>query len=309
MPVGAFAARLALALRPHFFALSSIAALAGAAAVSTALSVRVGVAAVIAGLGWGVGQLVNDLLDRETDLVNAPDRAIAAGRLPEGPTLLFAVALGAGLVVATALLHPAAWLLGVAASLLVTFYNAAKRWPLLGNVALGLLMTVAAAIGAAAALPHDSLAAHFAGAWRTALLVAAISAWYLQSNYEKDRPGDRAAGYSTLATVLPVRVSAALRAAAIVAIAWGAQNAGFLADPVSLSTMAAGVVLGLASCAAPLASGTDEAALRGYRAAVPASILAMLALAVPLLGRWGTTFVLVLALALVWSAFRRSPNP
>jgi 4-hydroxybenzoate polyprenyltransferase len=309
MPVGAFAAQLAMALRPHFFALSSIAALAGAAAVSEVLTLRVVVATVIAGLGWGVGQLVNDLLDRETDLVNAPDRAIVAGRLPEGPTLLVAVALGVTLVVGTSLLHPHAWLLAIAAALLVTFYNAAKRWPLLGNLVLGALMTVAAAIGAAAALPGGSLAVPLLEAWRMALLVAVIAAWYLQSNYEKDRPGDRAAGYMTLATLLPVRASAALRAAGVVGIAWSAYHAGLLPGPVSQSTMGAGMVLGLASCAPPFVRNTDEAALRGYRAAVPASIVAMLALAAPLLGRWGTTLVLVWALALVWSAFRRSANP
>src|SRR5262245_41097302 len=73
---GSFLVELAMALRPHFFALSGIAALAGASAVSTVFGVRIAIAAVIAGLGWGVGQLVNDLLDRETDQINAPDRAI-----------------------------------------------------------------------------------------------------------------------------------------------------------------------------------------------------------------------------------------
>jgi hypothetical protein len=73
--------------------------------------------------------------------------------------------------------------------------------------------------------------------------------------------------------------------------------------------MMAGALVGLASTIGPIASGTDAAALQAYRAAVPASILAMLALAAPMLGRWGTTAVLVLALGLVWAAFRRSPNP
>ena len=306
--VGSFAVELGLALRPHFFALSSIAALAGAAAVSREVSTRVVVAAVIAGLGWGVAQIVNDLLDREADVVNAPDRAIVAGRLPAGPTLLVAFSLGVTLAVGTALLHPQAWLLAIAAAILVVFYNAAKRWPLGGNVALGVLMTVAFAIGAAAAHP-PSLADALAGAWKNALLVAAVAAWYLEANYEKDRPGDRAAGYVTLATLIPIRASAALRAVAMIAIAWGAFAIGALGDPVSQSTMGAAVLVGLASTVAPLARDTDEAALGAYRAAVPASMLAMLALAAPLLGRGGTTLVLVLALALVWAAFRRSPNP
>jgi geranylgeranylglycerol-phosphate geranylgeranyltransferase len=306
--VGSFAAELAMALRPHFFALSSIAALAGASAVSRVFSTRVAVAAVIAGLGWGVGQLVNDLLDRETDRINAPDRAVVAGRLPAGPTLLVAAALGVALVVATALLHPRAFVLAIVAAVLIVFYNGAKRWPLLGNVALGTLMTVVAAIGATAAQEEaSSLGEVLAGAWKNALLVAGIAAWYLQANYEKDRPGDRAAGYMTLATLIPVRASAALRAVAMVGIALGAR--GVLGDPISRSTMVTAAVVGLLSTVGPLRLGTDEAALYSYRVAVPASILAMLALAAPLLGRIGTIAVLVLALSLVWVAFRRSPNP
>src|SRR5690348_12946878 len=78
VPARAFAFGLALAPRPHFFALSGIAALAGASAVARGVvTTRIVAAAAVAALGWGVGQLLNDLLDRETDRTNAPDRAIA----------------------------------------------------------------------------------------------------------------------------------------------------------------------------------------------------------------------------------------
>ena len=315
VPVRTFVSELALALRPHFFALSSIAALAGASAVSSTLSPRLVLAALISGLGWGVGQLLNDLLDRETDGVNAPERAIAAGRLPPGPTLVVAIVLGVVLALGTAFIHRYAWLLAVVAALLVVVYNAAKRWPVLGNLAHASLMAVAAAIGACASLPvgssqgPGSMLIRLSEAWRTLLVVGAIAAWYLQSNYEKDRPGDRAAGYVTLAVALSVRASAILRAALLIAIASGAYRAGLLSDAVSQSTMLVGLLVGLFSTLVPIAKGTDEAALRAYRASVPASILTMLSLAAPLLGRWGTTLVLLLALALIWSAFRRTPNP
>src|SRR4029434_2684780 len=85
--------------------------------------------------------------------VNAPDRAIAAGRLPAGPTLVFATLLGIALAVGTALVHPRAWILAFAAATLIVLYNGTKRWLLLGNIALGVLMALAAAIGASAALP------------------------------------------------------------------------------------------------------------------------------------------------------------
>jgi 4-hydroxybenzoate polyprenyltransferase len=317
IPIGAFASELAMALRPHFFALSSVAALAGASAVSSKVSIRVILAAVIAGFGWGVGQLLIDLLDQEADSMNAPERAIVAGRLPAGPTLIFAIVLGAGLAFGTLLVLRHAWVLALVAALLIVVYNATKRWPGAGNVAHAALMVVAAAIGACAAASdqgrstsgESSIFADLLGAWRTFVVVGAIAAWYLQSNYEKDRPGDRRAGYITLAVVLSVRGSAALRAVSLVAIAVGASRAGLVADAVSASTMVAAVVVGLVSTLGPIVKGTDEAALRGYRAAVPASILAMLALAAPLLGRWGTTVVLIFALALVWAAFRKSANP
>jgi 4-hydroxybenzoate polyprenyltransferase len=308
VPIGSFALELGLALRPHFFALPSIAALAGAAPFASKVSFRIVLAALVAGLGWGVGQLLNDLLDRETDQVNAPDRGIASGRLPPGPALAAALGLGAALAVGTALVHPRAWVLAIASAVLIALYNATKRVPLLGNLALGALLATAAAIGASAARADRELSA-IAGGWRSIALTSAIAAWYLQANYEKDRPGDRAAGYRTLAVVLSIRTSALLRAFAIVAIAWIAFSAGTLPGPIAASTMVAAAAIGVGSTLGPIRHGTDEAALAAYRAAVVASILALLALAAPLLGRGGTAAVLVAALALVWFAFFRSPNP
>ncbi len=278
---------------------------------------RTVLAAITCGLGWGVGQIVNDLMDRESDAVNAPGRAIADGRLPAGPALAVAAALGATLSVTTLVVHPRAWIFLPIAVLLLVFYNAAKRVPVLGNVAHGALMTIAAAIGASSRVSlQDSEAPdttmflrRILAASPTFLAVAAIAAWYLQSNYEKDRPGDRAAGYITLAAVLPVRASAIIRALAIVAIAVSAHRMGLLLDGISTTTMAAGVALGIISTIGPMLANTDVAALRAYRFAVVASILCMLALAAPLLGRWGTTALLVAALALVHAAFRRSENP
>jgi len=316
IPLGSFLAELTFALRPHFFALSAIAALAGAAGVDPAArsSWRLAVAAAICGLGWGVGQLVNDLMDRDSDAVNAPDRAIVAGRLPAGPTLGAAALLGLLLAVATVVIQPRAWILVVASALLLVFYNAAKRWPLLGNLAHGALVGVAAAIGASSvfdpsrAFDSASFFSELASQWRTLLMTAAIAVWYLQCNYEKDRPGDRAAGYTTLATVLSVRTSAILRWVGAVTIAVFGYRLRLLPDPMSQTTMLVGAMLGLGSTLPPMVRDTDAASLQTYRVAVPAAILMMLALAAPLLGRWGTTAVLVVALTLVRAAFRRSPN-
>jgi geranylgeranylglycerol-phosphate geranylgeranyltransferase len=316
IPLGTFLREVAFALRPHFFALSGIAALAGAAGMdATAPSPwRLAVAAAICGLGWGVGQLLNDLLDYESDAINAPDRPVVAGRLPVGPVLALAVLLGLSLALATLVLQPRAWILVVASAILLVVYNAAKRWPLLGNLAHGALVSVAAAIGAAAVLDADaafdsaSVLRALSAQWRTQVMTAAIGVWYLQSNYEKDRPGDRAAGYTTLATLLSVRTSATLRSVGAVAIAASAYRLRLLPDPVAQTTMLVGTMVALGSTILPIARDTDAASLQAYRVAVPAAILMMLSLAAPLLGRWGTTAVLVFALMLVRAAFSRSPN-
>ncbi len=332
IPFWSFATELGITLRPHFFALSSLAALAGAASVSQSrglefafpknlepsLTLRTALAAATSGLGWGVGQIINDLMDRETDAVNAPERSISAGRLPAGPALVFAAVLGAVLSITTGVVHRLAWIFVPIAVVLLVFYNGAKRVPLLGNAAHGALMAIAAAIGVASHLHREEVDGghgmmlfllQVVQFWPMLVVVAATAAWYLQGNYEKDRPGDLAAGYMTLAVVMPVRASAALRAASIVAIGIAAQVMGLLPDGVSRATMGAAVAVGVLSTIGPMLVNTDGAALRAYRFAVVASILSMLALAAPLLGRWGTTALLVIALALVHAAFRRSPNP
>jgi geranylgeranylglycerol-phosphate geranylgeranyltransferase len=312
VPVGAFVSEIAWAVRPHFFALPMLAALAGVARAPM-FSPRTVIAVAAAGLGWGVGQLLNDLLDFETDAVMAKDRAIVSGRLPAGPTLLFAAVLGIALTFAMLAVHGFAWVLAAAAAFLIVVYNAAKRYPLAGNVAHGALVAVVAAIGNAAVLPAAfggwAFARALGSAWPTLATVAAVAIFYIQSNYEKDRAGDRVAGYRTLAVVLGVRASALLRASGIAAIAVAAARAGLLPDALSRATMAIAVILGLGSTLRPICSGTDAAALGAYRLAVHCSALAMLSLGAGALGIAGTAAAALLTVSLTEWAFGRTPNP
>jgi 4-hydroxybenzoate polyprenyltransferase len=315
MPLARFAGLIIEAVRLHYFAFGAGAALAGSAAVpSTSGSVRVALAAFVAGGGWGVGQLINDLLDRDTDAVNAPGRPLADGRLPAGPTI--AVALLSGLVLIAALLavHPAAWMLAPAAVVLLVGYNKAKGLPLLGNLVHGGIAAVAGGMGVLGALPKgadpslEALEA-LSGALPMLAAILTIDAWFILANYEKDRIGDRAAGYRTLPLLIGVRASALIRAAVVLALAAGV--AGFHLAPswpgkVALS-MAAG--LGLLSVIPSLRSGTDEAALRGYRLAVHASFIAMLGLAAPLLGGIGLLLTTLGSLALMEAVFLRTRHP
>jgi 4-hydroxybenzoate polyprenyltransferase len=139
--------------------------------------------------------------------------------------------------------------------------------------------------------------------------ILTIDAWFILANYEKDRLGDRAAGYRTLPLLIGVRASALLRAAVVVGLAAGIagfQLALVLPGQAALLVAAA---LGLLSVLPSLWSGTDEAALRGYRLAVHASFIAMLGLAAPLLGGIGLVLVTGGSLALMEAMFLRTRHP
>jgi geranylgeranylglycerol-phosphate geranylgeranyltransferase len=305
----AFAITLTGALRPHFFVFPAGAALVGAAGAGRISEPwRVGMAAALAGLGWGVGQLVNDLLDVDADRVDAPDRPAVSGALPIGPTAAVALALALVVTLATLALHPAAAILAALAATLLAAYPASKRLPGAGNLAHGALVSTAAAIGLAAAEPDVPLLQLGALAWPHTTYAGLVAALYLQANCEKDRQGDARAGYRTLALVLGVRWSAALRVGAALVLAWLALRWEITSDPAGRAALALAVLLTLASAGPSLLRGSDRAALGGYRFAVHATTAFMLAPVTKL------SLALALALAVVAAlllerAFHKSPNP
>ncbi len=296
---------LVRSLRAHFFFIPAGAALAGSSARgSFEQPWRVALVVVAAGVGWGVGQLLNDLLDVEADAVDAPGRASARGLLPPGPTLSVALVLGVAVAAAVAVAAPSATLLIPAAALLLIGYNSAKKLPLLGNVAHGALVAVAAAFGFFATMDGDFA---FSAAAPTLGYVAAIAALYLQANYEKDRRGDRLAGYRTLAHVIGVRGSAALRALLSLALVWIAAPE-VLVSQSAVGLALLGGVLVAASAVGPLRRGTEAASLRSYPVSIHGAALMMLAptarVSLPL-----AVAVAALALLLTERARRQHENP
>lgn len=309
LPPAAFARSLSSAVRPHFFVLPAGACLAGAATsprVGTGLGVAVAAASV--GVAWGVGQLLNDLVDLEADAVDAPERPAVRGLLPEGPTALVACLLGILVAVALALVHPLGWLFALGSAVLMLVYAPAKALPLLGNLAHGALMALLALIGAAAAAPGVPLSEVVPRAWATLACVGALGALYLQGNYEKDRAGDARAGYRTLAHLLGVRGSAVLRGAAGALLYWLAWRSALVAAPARWLWLLSLALLGV-SVALSLAEGGRRGALRGYRFTVYATISALVALALPLLGVTGALVLSAGAALLVELAFAKSDNP
>jgi geranylgeranylglycerol-phosphate geranylgeranyltransferase len=315
MPLGRFAGLIVEAARLHYFAFGAGAALAGSAAVPSASgSMRVALAAFVAGGGWGVGQLINDLLDRDTDAVNAPGRPLADGRLPAGPTMAVALLSGLALLSALLVIHPAAWMLAPAAVILLVGYNKAKGVPLVGNLVHGGIAAVAGGLGVLGALPlgGDAIPAALEGLGRAVPMLAAIltiDAWFILANYEKDRLGDRAAGYRTLPLLIGVRASALVRAAVVMALAAGIAGLHLAPSAPGKVALSIAAALGLLSVISSLRFGTDEAALRAYRLAVPASFIAMLGLAAPLLGGIGLVLATLGSVGLMEAIFLRTRHP
>lgn len=307
---GEFARALVEALRPHFFAFPAAAVLAGAAAIpGQGLGWRPLVAASAAGLAWGIGQLLNDLHDLEADAVDAPQRPLLGASLPEAPTAAVGLALGACVTIALSSVHSAGIGLTALSAALLFVYGRAKALPLAGNVAHGLLISTLTLLGVAAARPSGSLVELAGRAWPLLVVTGGIAAVYLQANYEKDRVGDAHAGYRTLAHVLGIRASAGTRAVAGAVLGVGALGSGLLPDVGSRALMVGAGALLTLSVAPSLARGDEAGALAGYRFAIHATTLALLALAEPRVGLLPSLVLFAIAAALVERAFARARNP
>jgi 4-hydroxybenzoate polyprenyltransferase len=266
-------------------------------------------AAAAAAAGWGVGQLLNDLIDRNADAIDAPDRPAVRGLLPEGPTVVVAASLGLAVAVCTVLVHPMGALLAASATVLLLAYDAAKPIPVAGNLVHGALIANAALIGGAAARPDQRLLAALEPTWLVALIAGGWAAVYLQANYEKDRVGDAHAGQRTLPQLLGLRTSALVRAAAGAAIAIAAARSHVFSGLVGRTAWWAALALLAISALRVALEPTERSALGGYRYAVHAATIGMLALGSATLGEAGTIMAILIAVALTEHAFHRTPNP
>ena len=304
-----FTAALLEATRPHYFALPAGASLAGSAAAPGAeFGWRMAAAAAAAGVGWGVGQLLNDLMDTEADAVDAPGRPAVRGLLPDGPTMTIAILTGLAVATVTVLLHPQAYVLVIVSTVLMLGYGAAKRHPLMGNLAHGALIATAATIGRVAATPGQPLLSAVRQAWPLLVVAGAWSATYLQSNYEKDRRGDALAHCRTLAHVVGLRASAALRWLAAAGIATAAVGISSVVGIVGWAALAAAMLAVTASAVLVVWHPTEAVALRGYRLAVHGAAMGMLSLSGAVLGQAGQFVAIAVSMGLIERAFRRNPQ-
>jgi len=141
------------------------------------------------------GNVINDVLDVETDRVSHPNRPLVTGAVSVGAASVFAAAL-AGLSLACAaaasVFHAAAALIPL---MLLTLYSAyLKRTRLAGNFIVAALTAYALIFGG---LPHPNVKILFA----PALLAFLLNFCRELIKDVQDAEGDRAAGFATSAAL------------------------------------------------------------------------------------------------------------
>lgn len=198
--------------RPFMVLCASAAFVAGAVVSGASFSVAhlaYGLVAVVTSVGgWFV---LNDVFDRERDMINKPDRAIASGRVRVDAGGLFAALLFAASLLALFQLpaHARIWLVGIAPILI--FYSQLKvRVAWLANIATAI-------VGATMALTGAAMTGHYGYSW----LIAAFAFLCILGREIikdiEDVPGDQAVGLKTVPIIFGKRAS--LRA---VLLLWGA---------------------------------------------------------------------------------------
>lgn len=136
-------------MRPYLFFLSGMTGLLGIvfSGVNPSAVKVIAVLSVVF-LGWGVNQVINDLLGLREDRINAPHRPLVTGELPvEFAVLLSTLFCLLGGIV-TYFLNPQALILYFSVFLLNIFYEYAKKIPLLGNLIFGFLLAPCVYYGA-----------------------------------------------------------------------------------------------------------------------------------------------------------------
>jgi len=184
-------------LRPHNMIASAFAVVAGACIAGDLRAHGLAIAAALAAMATGAGNILNDYFDLPVDRINKPHRPLPSGRI-SGRAALTACALVSVLATAGAL----AWMPRQVALLIIAWQIAlavyarwSKRWLVAGNVLVAAVSSSAFFAGAM-----------LAGNTRAAVIPAAIAfAFVLCREIVKgaeDLEGDRQGGVRTLAVVL-----------------------------------------------------------------------------------------------------------
>ena len=266
-------------------------------------------AAVAVGVGWGVGQLLNDLVDVDADAVDAPDRPAVRGLLPEGPTALVAVAIGVAVTVALSLSHSLGWLLAMVSAALMLAYSPAKGLPALGNLTHGALMAWLCLIGASVAMPQSISSTWLGSRGRRSPALAPWLRCTCRATTRRIAPATRGR-----ATARWRRCSASA-AAPCRGCRWPWRSTrsrgapGWSRAPPRWGCGRSRRRSLLGSVGRSALGGDGASALSGYRFTVHSTAAGLIALTPAALGASGAVVFLAVATLLIEIAFWLSPNP
>ena len=186
-------------MRPYLFFVSGMAGCLGL--VFSGRPVSFGRAAAVLSvvfLGWGVNQVINDLLGLPEDKINAPHRPLVTGALPRRPAILLSMFLFILGGIVTFYLNPSALVLYLFVFILNIAYEFSKKIPWLGNIVFSLLLAPCLYYGAMC-VNKEGLGI-FADKklflLATAIIMINIMAAFF--TYYKDYRGDKAAGKKTV---------------------------------------------------------------------------------------------------------------
>jgi geranylgeranylglycerol-phosphate geranylgeranyltransferase len=183
-------------LRPSNAAMAAGAVWLGAWISRSAIGAEnISLLAAAAFFSTGFGNVINDILDRETDRISHPDRPLPSGRMSIGNASIYMILLATAALTASFSVAP---LYGIATVIpltaLLLYARFLKGTPLVGNILVSLLVAYSLLFGSLAAPDLSSL------------FIPALCAMLLNLSREiikdiQDTPGDRAAGIVTTAAL------------------------------------------------------------------------------------------------------------
>jgi geranylgeranylglycerol-phosphate geranylgeranyltransferase len=169
--------------------------------VCSLLAARKLIILVLAFLGWGINQIVNDYLGLPEDRINAPERPMVTGALnPRGALLFSAFLILASVVITWLCLEPVAIVFLLAGVMMNVLYEKAKGYGAWGNIVFGLMICTVTLFGFFAMGPvHGFL-------WLSHILpvlalLCTVNGLMTLYTYFKDYYGDRQAGKRTLIVI------------------------------------------------------------------------------------------------------------
>lgn len=196
-------------MRPYLFFISGMAGWLGI--VFSGANVFIGRVIVVLSvvfIGWGVNQVINDLLGLKEDRINAPHRPLVSGELPIEMAIILSLFLFILGGIVTYLLNPQAIALFLLVFVLNIVYEYSKRIPLLGNIVFGFLLAPCVYYGAMCINNKRLIEALLdARILLFAIAVVLINITMAFFTYYKDFIGDKATGNRTIIVQLgPVKV-------------------------------------------------------------------------------------------------------